>query len=269
MATPSLCSVPDCEKPTKGGAKICSMHEARMRRGGTYERRQPRKTLAELLGGRTQVGHWTILGEGEPYHRRTPDGSPHPDGIQRTALCRCECGSERSIAIHTLKQGQSRHCGCKQAEINERTHLRHGDTRRAGRAPEYGIWSKMIGRCTNPNDSHFAHYGGRGISVCDRWKADYVNFLADMGRRPSSDHSIDRIDVDGNYEPGNVRWATDSEQMQNVRHNVRVEYGGETLALIEACRRAGIANRYKVVHRRMKRGGMTFAEAVAKEGIAA
>lgn len=89
---------------------------------------------------------------------------------------------------------------------------RHGRSR----MPEYFAWKNVIYRCTNPSSSVYKYYGGRGIAVCDRWK-DFDNFLADVGPRPSVKHSIDRIDNDGNYEPGNVRWATKKVQMNNKR----------------------------------------------------
>jgi hypothetical protein len=90
---------------------------------------------------------------------------------------------------------------------------RHGDTQTA----EYKCWRSMLNRCSNANLRIFKYYGGRGITVCERWRNRYVDFLADMGRRPSHEHSIDRIDNDGNYEPGNCRWATKSEQELNKR----------------------------------------------------
>jgi hypothetical protein len=83
--------------------------------------------------------------------------------------------------------------------------------------PEYGSWANMIARCENPNATGFEYGGGRGITVCKRWRNSYADFLADMGPRPSPKHSIDRIDVDGNYEPNNCRWATSAEQNKNKR----------------------------------------------------
>lgn len=91
------------------------------------------------------------------------------------------------------------------------------------RTPEYGIWAAMIHRCTNSRAQTFDYYGGRGISVCERWRESFAAFIEDIGRRPSSTHSLDRIDNDGNYEPGNVRWATPFEQMNNQRRSRQLE----------------------------------------------
>jgi hypothetical protein len=92
---------------------------------------------------------------------------------------------------------------------------RHGESR--PRTAEYNCWHGMIGRCTRPSDTSWRKYGARGIKVCERWRRSFVDFLADMGRKPSPQHSIDRIDPNGHYEPGNCRWATASEQRRNTR----------------------------------------------------
>jgi hypothetical protein len=105
---------------------------------------------------------------------------------------------------------------------------------------EYSIWCQMIGRCESPTNQGYRYYGGRGISVCPRWRKDFLAFLADMGERPSMEHTLDRIDVNGNYEPGNVRWATRKEQARNTRRNRFVVMDGERMTLAEAVERRGL-----------------------------
>jgi hypothetical protein len=103
---------------------------------------------------------------------------------------------------------------------------------------EYGCWNNMRLRCTNPNDKVFKHYGGRGISVCERWES-FENFIADMGKRPSAAHSIEREDVNGNYTPDNCVWATQREQARNRRNTVYIEHEGVSRKLIEVAEETG------------------------------
>lgn len=119
----------------------------------------------------------------------------------------------------------------------------HG-ARAGGRADlTYKSWRQMKDRCLNPNNKQYAEYGGRGITVCERWKNSYENFLADMGSRPSKEYSIDRFpNNDGNYEPGNCRWATSIQQNRNRRSNHLVTYNGETLPI------KAWAERFKISH---------------------
>lgn len=213
MAEISLCAAPDCDKPArKNRWGACSKHEARMRRGGSFEPRKPRKTLDELLGFSSQFGDWQVLCEGAPYSRPTSDGAKHRDGVQRTALCRCVCGVQREIPVHTLKQGHSRHCGCKVPQIVSEMKTTHGMTE----TPEHRTWAHMKERCSNPNNKDWHLYGGRGIRVCERWRDSFEAFYADMGPRPQG-MSIDRIDVNDHYRPGNCRWADKFTQAQNKR----------------------------------------------------
>lgn len=255
MATPRLCIVDDCGKVASG--QYCQMHRARLKRGGTLERRQPKLTIEQLLAGQLRFGMWTVLGEGKPYRRPTEDGRPHPDGVQRTVNCRCDCGTERTISVHVIKRGGTRHCGCKMAEITAEHHTTHG----LSKSPEYRTWSHMKERCSNTACQDWPDYGGRGIRVCERWANSFEAFYADMGLRPDG-HSIDRIDHNGHYEPGNCRWADDRMQANNRRTTVMVHYQGVNLSLAEALRNLGLQDRYKLIHSRMRKG-QSFEQAIA------
>jgi hypothetical protein len=117
--------------------------------------------------------------------------------------------------------------------------------------PEYNAWQQMRQRCSNPNVRCYRHYGAVGIRVCDRWQT-FENFLDDMGRRPSPQHSIDRIDVLGNYSPENCRWATHEEQQNNRRNNQHVTVGGRTQTVAEWARECGLQP--DTIYRRLKVG---------------
>lgn len=133
-------------------------------------------------------------------------------------LCRCDCGKERVVSGHELRRGRTSSCGCWRSAVKILLNLKHGHKRAGSETPEYRAWHSMISRCTNPKLEAWKYYGGRGITVCDRWKNSFEAFLADMGPRPSPNLSIDRFpNNDGNYEPGNCRWATRSEQRANQR----------------------------------------------------
>lgn len=137
--------------------------------------------------------------------------------------CQCSCGEVCSVSGSALVTGNTRSCGCLQREWAsgmplEDHHRTHGESNRTS---EYRAWVNMRGRCTNPRDPGFKNYGGRGITICGRWD-DYSAFLSDMGRKPGPGYSIDRVNNDGNYEPGNCRWATRDQQNSNKRKKVAV-----------------------------------------------
>jgi hypothetical protein len=146
-----------------------------------------------------KFNHWTVISIGKGC---------------RLALCRCDCGREKMVDRSTLTGGQSK--GCHSCQVSKRNFV-HGDAPRGKRPSEYTTWASMIQRCEDSRHKDFRLYGGRGVIVCNRWRKSYKNFLSDVGRKPSVKHSIDRIETNGNYEPGNVRWATPSEQQRNRR----------------------------------------------------
>jgi hypothetical protein len=127
--------------------------------------------------------------------------------------CLCDCGNRRTVFGPDLKNKRIVSCGCFRRENSRKLNTTHGDSTTV----EYEAWCGMKRRCTKSDEPDWKLYGGRGIKVCDEWINDYPAFLAHIGRRPSPEHSIDRIDNDGNYEPGNVRWATPKEQRNNQR----------------------------------------------------
>lgn len=185
--------------------------------------------LVEIPAG-TRFGMWTALGPWEYGKHQF-----------RNYLCRCDCGTERYVNNTTLWHGRSKGCGCTRLAAMSAKALKHGGGRRSGRTPEYLSWQAAKQRCTNPNNAGYADYGGRGITMCDRWLHDFAAFLADMGPRPSPDHSIDRIDNDGPYAPDNCRWATHLEQHNNTRQNHLMTFNGETHTLAEWARLVNIS----------------------------
>lgn len=129
--------------------------------------------------------------------------------------------------------------------------FRHGHSTRSNQSAEYRTWANMLLRCRNPGASNYAYYGGRGIRVCERWLT-FENFFADVGPRPSAKHTLDRINSEGHYEPGNVRWATMKEQGRNTRRNHLITFGGETLCAAEWAERTGIDQ--IAIIKRLRRG---------------
>jgi hypothetical protein len=147
-------------------------------------------------------------------------------------ICVCDCGTEKPINGASLRAGTSQSCGC--------ANFIHG----MSKTSEHAIWRGMLSRCNNPNVKSFKRYGALGIKVCERWQNLFLNFYNDVGPRPSKDHSLDRDNVNGDYEPGNVSWATSFVQANNRRCTRFVIYKGERVSLSTAVRSAG-----SIVHR--------------------
>lgn len=130
--------------------------------------------------------------------------------------------------------------------------FKHGHKRKDNVSPEYISWLAILARCTNPNNPNFQRYGARGISVCERWRNNFESFLEDMGTRPSRNHSVERIDNSGNYDPANCKWATAKEQANNRRSSRFVDLHGERKTLSEWCQLKGLGR--STVSQRLRYG---------------
>jgi hypothetical protein len=169
----------------------------------------------------------------------TPSGS-------RKAMWRfrCDCGAEKVMNAYDVRSGKITSCGCQSAEVHRKRLTTHGAA--SAKTPEYRSWRNMLTRGRNPNIAAAPYYVLRGITVCPEWQAGgdgrgFERFLAHIGPKPSAEMSVDRIENDRGYEPGNVRWATVEQQTQNTSGNHLIEFDGEMLPLSVAARRAGIS----------------------------
>ena len=178
----------------------------------------------------TRFGKLTVIGEGLPAGKR----------LERTLQCKCDCGAVTSPLLSNLRKANgTRSCGCEKTAVL-RSQQEAGRTHGMRYTRVYGIWHGMKQRCLNPNAAEYKWYGARGITVCEAWQESFEAFYADMGDPPTEYHTIERNDVNGNYEPGNCRWATQAEQSCNMRTNINLTYEGETLNATQWARRLGI-----------------------------
>lgn len=160
---------------------------------------------------------------------------------RRAYLCRCSCGKEFKASVKNIRNGGTRSCGCLRQGVNKT----HG----LSRAKSYRSWANMIQRCTNANTGNYKNYGGRGISVCDDWFS-FECFHDDMGDPPSRNHSIGRIDNNGDYKKENCRWETTMQQAQNTTRTVKFRYRGFALTAREVCCINGLD--YDLVYERLR-----------------
>lgn len=173
--------------------------------------------------------------------------------------CTCDCGNTTYVAATNLVRNTVQSCGCHRDDVNRNRLTTHGEGTIAKLTAEYRIWRNMKQRCNNANNPKFADYGGRGITVCDRW-IDYPVFLADMGRRPTSKHSIERRNNDLGYSPDNCYWATHRQQVENRRVTRWVCWDDNVMPITRAARHFGIHPR--TVRSRIKDSGWSVSKAL-------
>ena len=179
-----------------------------------------------------QVFHaWTVLGFSAT--RTMPSGARKPFWN-----CRCVCGAEREVDGASLRTGHSKGCGCTKRVAISKSRTKHGHTSGAEVSPTYWSWTAMRARVRGGNRSAARYYASKGVKICKRWD-DFANFLEDMGERPEG-MSIDRIDPDGDYEPGNCEWASDTDQANNTRQRRVIFYKGEGHTAPEWARILGV-----------------------------
>lgn len=190
-----------------------------------------------------RFGRLTVL------HREAPTGRE-----KGRWACECDCGQRRVVRGTSLRSGVTTSCGCLRDErlrVSRARQSQHLPFQGAASTPEYKSWMAMILRCENPRDPSYPRYGGRGIKVCASWSRSFAAFWSDMGPRPSLDMSLDRIDNEGNYEPGNCRWASKQEQQRNKRNNRWIEAFGQRLTMAEWTARLGVSRAtigYRIQH---------------------
>jgi hypothetical protein len=153
-------------------------------------------------------------------------------------VCLCDCGNEIVAIAGSLRNGDTRSCGCLHKETIGQIAFKHGGSG----TPENRAWQNMKTRCLNSNNHAYNDYGGRGISVCPEWRESFETFYKYMGPRPSPAHTLERNNVNGNYEPGNCRWATRTEQARNKRNTHFVDFNGKRMSLSEVAEITGIGH---------------------------
>jgi hypothetical protein len=164
------------------------------------------------------------------------------DGVRPRWTCKCDCGTTTTARTSWLTSGNTKSCGCGLSEAGGNIPT-HGHAVGNVTTKEYRAWDAMIGRCHRSTNISYRHYGARGIRVCKEWRDDFATFLRDVGPAPNAQHTIDRINTNGDYRPGNCRWATREVQNNNTRRTVLLTYDGVTLSVTQWARRVGASPR--------------------------
>jgi hypothetical protein len=178
---------------------------------------------------------------------------------------RCDCGTEKSVMGQALKSGDTKSCGCYHVETATAQQKKLATivtTHGMSQSPEYKSWRCMIARCCYPSDKRYEEYSSRGITVCQEWLDSFEAFFAHVGAKPSPKHTLDRIDNDLGYFPGNVRWATHTQQNNNKRTTPMVKYRGRTMSLMDAYRESGTTLSYSGVKYRYYGKEMSLEQAL-------
>ena len=191
---------------------------------------------------------------GQIFGRLTVVSFEHHQGKHRVLRCLCNCGLVCFVVVSNLTGGKTTSCGCYSREV----HRKHGWRG----SPEYLSWQNMLSRCRNKSHRSYPRYGGRGISVCHRWKKSFEHFLEDMGHKPTPRHTIERRDSNSNYEPSNCYWATYQEQNTNTSRNINIKIGDRTQCLKEWAIELGVNT--STIYARIKHQNMTPREALLK-----
>jgi hypothetical protein len=155
--------------------------------------------------------------------------------------CQCDCGKRSEVSAQSLVRRTTKSCGCFKRELAAENSRRRMTTHGRSGTLEYGIWSTIIDRCENQKSRSYADYGARGIAMCSEWRQSFERFIHDMGPRPSANHSVERIDNDKGYSPGNCRWATSVEQGANKRNNRILSFRGEQKTISQWSRVLGVS----------------------------
>jgi hypothetical protein len=219
-----------CECGTVKVARACHVLSGRTQSCGCLHAERAREANARRTGVAT----------GDRFHRLT---AVVPDRVVNTVTFwrwRCDCGAETIAGVHKVRSGHTKSCGCFNREASRARRYKHGKGDQ--KTKEYRAWCGLKQRCHNQRSSAYQDYGGRGITVCDRWLGPdgFDHFFADMGLAPSPAHSVDRLDNSRGYSPDNCAWRTRVEQMNNRRGNVTLTHSGETLTVAEWATRLGL-----------------------------